>query len=297
MTLVSVVDSSNDGATMSLSRRAFTLIELLVVIAIIAVLIALLIPAVQRVRESANRTQCQNNMKQLGLALHSYQGDNKAFPPCYKENYYSFLVFVLPYLEQGAVANQFDLKRMWSDGANAAAIKSVIPTFNCPSSLVQNRGDIADFTCARCFNDAAANAVGASGSESSYPKNSTGMLVKDRYTKPREVIDGLSSTIMLVEDGGRPQLYQLGKMVSGNARNPHWSEPEHTILIGALCNNNTQIVNCHNDNEIYSLHGAGSNFVMGDGAVFYLRQDLKLKTFQALVTRANEDVPPEDWTK
>jgi hypothetical protein len=256
----------------------------------------LLIPAVQKVRESANRSQCQNNMKQLGIALHAYLGTHKVFPPCYKENYYSFLVFMLPYVEQGAYGNLFDFKKMWSDPANSAPINAVVKSFTCPSCYVQNRANIADYTCARCFNSSAAAAIGASSNE--YAPNNMGMLVRDKFTKPREVIDGLSNTIMLIEDAGRPQLYQLGKLIpNSSANNPKWAEPEHTILIGAICNSNQQIVNCHNDNEIYSLHGAGSNFVMGDGAVFHLRQDIKLKTFQALVTRAGEDVPAENWAK
>src|SRR5262245_7689042 len=105
-------------------RGAFTLIELLVVIAIIAILIALLVPAVQKVREAAARTQCINNMKQIGLALHNYHGVNKYFPPactvtnsgasgnCCSSGYgfpnISGLYYLLPYLEQEGLYRQFD---------------------------------------------------------------------------------------------------------------------------------------------------------------------------------------------
>src|SRR5579871_5179861 len=109
------------GETMSRPRsphrRAFTLIELLVVIAIIAILIALLVPAVQKVREAAARTQCQNNLKQLGLAMHSFHDINKGFPI---EGYYSTVSWptqILPYIEQQNAAN--------TPGAN-------ILTFLCP---------------------------------------------------------------------------------------------------------------------------------------------------------------------
>src|SRR5271170_3979250 len=105
-------------------RQAFTLIELLVVIAIIAVLIGLLVPAVQKVRESANRLQCQNNLHQIGVALHNYQTANNAFPPgrTTVSPLQSWTAFILPYIEQQNVYNIYSFAEDWDSPGNYEAI-------------------------------------------------------------------------------------------------------------------------------------------------------------------------------
>ncbi len=129
-----------------LPRRGFTLIELLVVIAIIAILIGLLLPAVQKVRESAARTKCQNNLKQLGLAIHNYESAYKKLPSpgevvipnTATKDYdtHSFFTYILPFIEQDAVYRLINLNKVYNDGSvpnNQVAAKTSIPIYECPS--------------------------------------------------------------------------------------------------------------------------------------------------------------------
>ena len=128
----------------ALSRAGFTLIELLVVIAIIAILIALLLPAVQQARESARRTQCKNNMKQLGLAFHNFESSFKQLPTSlrppsnagvFADNArVSVLTKLLPFIEQQNIYNQYNQLINWSSGTNVALSQQPIPGFTCPSS-------------------------------------------------------------------------------------------------------------------------------------------------------------------
>ena len=197
--------------------RAFTLIELLVVIAIIAVLIALLLPAVQQARESARRTQCKNNFKQAGLALHNYHDTFKLFPAgMYWSNFPSgglvgtpssgsvnqmgpsWLVGLLPYCDQAPLYNQVNFSLAISDNANANVVKQVIPSFVCPSDSYNNVGN----KCNQFGNAWARGNLGASGygqygqgNMSGAGPNDRGIFGMNGWNGMQQITDGTSTTV------------------------------------------------------------------------------------------------------
>ena len=189
-------------------RGAFTLIELLVVIAIIAVLIALLLPAVQQAREAARRTQCKNNLKQIGLAMHNYHDVHGQFPisigwnPVTNERQGAFSdkVFMLPFLDrtpeyQSTNFNDFPWDSLgWFGNANIKAQSKKLPVFNCPTQPYSTGGGQANFTYAINMGTAGANGQNGQGNHNGMASYIGGGGASDRPVKMGSILDGTSNT-------------------------------------------------------------------------------------------------------
>jgi prepilin-type N-terminal cleavage/methylation domain-containing protein/prepilin-type processing-associated H-X9-DG protein len=229
------------------ARQGFTLIELLVVIAIIAILIGLLLPAVQKVRDAAARLQCQNNLKQIGLGFHNYENTYGAFPPAYNivvtspvAN--SWGVYLLPYLEQGPLFQQYDVKATVGSAQNMAVISTHLKIFQCPASPRQNRlytegpingklltgspfwntnigwtASASDYTVSTGVRVTTLNACftpAGGGDRDGTLEEFTMTTTSDPIggTPILKITDGTSNTILIGELAGRPDVWQAGKL-------------------------------------------------------------------------------------
>ncbi len=222
-------------------RRGFTLIELLVVIAIIAVLISLLLPAVQQAREAARRTQCKNNMKQLGLAIANYESTHSVFPPGRisdaSTDWHSWTTLVLPYIDAGNIYNQYNYNVLWSASQNAVMVGTKLPFYNCPSSPVDSGVDLnsantpqpaaGNYTAIGSLSDKYYLALGysATASASNYsiyadktqtaPRQGLFGKLKDDPTNAKirfaSITDGASNTAAVIESSGNPYWYGANK--------------------------------------------------------------------------------------
>ncbi len=210
-------------------RKGFTLIEMLVVIAIISILAALLIPAVQKAREAAARTQCANNLKQMGIALHSYLDRNARFPTSGEGvnaagtgtafDLQSTFTHILPFVEGSDLYDRYDMSRPYNGSpGNIAVAQQVIPTYLCPSNPVRpanGRDSLGYGYCdympiAYCDINIIDTSVGKDVRLPAGSLRSTGGLKLGGST-PGEISDGLSKTIAIMEDVGRSETYYTQK--------------------------------------------------------------------------------------
>lgn len=345
-------------------RRGFTLIELLVVIAIIAILIALLLPAVQQAREAARRSQCKNNVKQIGLALHNYHDTHNIFPPGVVNSGNSYTpdsphtfalnhtawIFILPYMDQGPLYNQWNFS-MPSNGfsntadTSGAAAPLISPWPNTNTPLAQTK--IATYMCPSdntseslmvsadvnyFANHARSNyLLCAGGHGNGWPpdrhfsifRTSSAALMDGRSVPYRgmfgfngaarmsDVRDGTSNTIAVCESAQQNRGSDLYTPIWGGHRRHGTFAVNHPSTDQNHINNARYHINgpinivgmtgvtaTTNDLRYYvntasSVHTGGAHFLMADGAVRFISENIDKNTY-ALLTRMNSGQPKGD---
>jgi prepilin-type N-terminal cleavage/methylation domain-containing protein/prepilin-type processing-associated H-X9-DG protein len=304
-------------------RSAFTLIELLVVIAIVAILIGLLLPAVQKVREAAARMSCSNNLKQIGLALQNFHDTNSVFPasgwriagpgnPQGKS--VGWRALSLPYIEQGNLQNLYNFNLHWWEATNLASAHITVPTYLCPS--VPQRKDVTS---------AVANGIrpamtfprplGATDYEAIMgvqnvvnptlynTGNNRSAMYRNSAHKITDITDGSSTTILVLETAARPLGFRLrtADTTVANDQGQGWIDSEGPYsLDGANADGTLEgcgpasgcsfPMNKRNFNEPFGFHGGGINAVFADGHVQFVKESIGLANFAAMCTRAAGEI-------
>ncbi|MEI7686758.1 MAG: DUF1559 domain-containing protein [Planctomycetota bacterium] len=295
-------------------RAGFTLVELLVVIAIIAILIGLLLPAVQKVRDSAARIRCHNNLHQIALAGHSYEAVYKRFPPALNHpganqtlfpkviepgKYYGLIVALLPYLERADIVRAMDLtseSNAQNTGGPDAVGATVIPGLICPSDTAMPNPAVVQLNSNYYAVSSYGGCSGKSetapiASSTITPMRNDGIFYTNSRTRVKEITDGLSNTFFF----GERTRVKLGvsrtaMAVGGWAWANQFALEDATMntFHGAMIGNDT-----HDLNDFGSMHGggfAGSTFAFADGSVRFIQSSINFQAYMAVSTRAGGEV-------
>lgn len=303
-------------------RSGLTLVELLVVIAIIGLVIAIFLPAVQSTRESSRRVTCASHMRQLGIAAHLFHDSHGSFPasgwtqpgpgnPAGK--YVGWRALLLPFLEQRNLHDFYDFQQHWWEGANLVAAAVPVPIYRCPSSPQ----DLAVFTAiakpprpALTFSNPVATtdyeAIQGVRPESINPHlqraiydagNRRSVMSRNSRTRMADIRDGKTQTIMIIECGGRPQVYRQQRYRSefSNDQGISWADSEGAFSFDGASHDGsregcgpaggcTVAISARNDNEPSSFHHSGAFAAFADGRVSFIAQSVDIVVFSAACT-------------
>jgi prepilin-type N-terminal cleavage/methylation domain-containing protein len=304
------------------SEHSFTLIELLVVIAIIAILLGLLLPAVQKVREAAALLSCKNNLKQIGLAMHSYHDSQGTFPPGYYDPTpwppgtqtpqgldhgpgWGWGAFLLPYLEQGNLHKQINFNVDVGDPSMAAVRSTVVKIFLCPSDpnhvdtftitangLAPNVGPSP--TGLSSWVLASGNYVACNGNDGvdcfCTPPHTGAFIRAIKGFRVPDITDGLSNTFFVCD---RPSFLSYCSWVGcpTGAANPFLLAPgnygaETTLVMCHAGQTGPNTPGVFDADSTWSPHGIGVPYLFGDGSVHFINNAIDIPTWMALATRA-----------
>lgn len=294
----------------------FSLVELLVVIAMVGILVALLMPAVQAAREAARRAQCANNLKQLGLALHTFDHVHQFWPPGAISGAvptvahqqlglpagpeHSWCVLLLPYLEQQVLHDRYQFTADWRAPANQAVRETRLPMLQCPSVPNPQRLDQAT-SGGFSWRSAPTDYGAVSGVEpvlfslglidystSRYP---AGMLRTNQIQPASEMTDGASNQLVVAEDAGRHVRFVARRRVlmGGRYTGGGWADRDnsysvHGASLDGLTSPGPCPMNCTNNNEVYSFHPGGAAALFGDGSVRFLVQQIEMRVLGAVLS-------------
>lgn len=311
------MDSKNLHRRRSVAPTGFSLVEMLVAIAIVGGIVGILLPAVQSARESARRVGCLNNLRQIGIGLHAHHSARDCFPHNVSTGgvWYRWGARLLPYLDENPLAGIYDPRVRFDDAKNMAAVQTPIPVMSCPSTpngpLQHSRFKITPPQWAYAVDYAGSDGPSSDlwkGSPPvvSYPLPGVldGFFNGTKSRRLREITDGTSQSIAVVECAARPQLWAFGQMVPGSGQIS--SSPLSKRYMG-LCNwadTNTfavrgfylgisqpdpaypgpQIVNGSNFWGIYGVHPAGASLAVADGSTRFIDDSVSADVVAALLT-------------